>query len=428
MSYAPNIRELQKIPTKIEVRIMDNWTCQFNEFPLGEYQTRIKRLREEMEKSNLRGIIVTDSKNIRYFAGGPVTELYEDHFNTFFLIVPLDENPTLVMSRGREDTSKTSWIEDRRFWGYGESGSVMNQVEWLDLVETTINEKKMNQGKIGMELSEGFHLGMCINDFSKLKGRLDRVEIVDAGQIIWDCRLIKSCLEIQKIEKACDITCRAYEKAFEYIKPGVSEKQVCSVYYQEIFRLGATEKGFMSLYSGAGKDRMMWADATASDRIIKEGDLIMLDGGAIIDGYHADISRMGFVGKPNKTLIDQYKIAIEAHYSVIEKIKDSLPISEACKAGRNRIVKAGLGKNLVFGGGQTGHGLGLSLHEKPDLALQSDELFKEGMVVAIEPAFLSKSSWKDSDYFLILENNYVVTKDGVKNLCFTLEDKLFITG
>ena len=144
---------------------MDNWTCQFSEFPPEEYQTRIKRLREKMERSDLKGIIITDEKNIRYFAGGPITDLYEDHFSPFFLVIPLEASPVMVMPPGKDHTSKASWIEDRRFRSLPETGSVINQVEWLDLVETVMNEKKIDRGKIGMELSEGF-FSACVSTIS----------------------------------------------------------------------------------------------------------------------------------------------------------------------------------------------------------------------------------------------------------------------
>ncbi|MBM4430720.1 MAG: hypothetical protein FJ026_10295, partial [Chloroflexi bacterium] len=104
-------------------------TCRFSEFPKEEYLARYEKAVALMDKAGIDGLLVTQPLNIRYFAGGPLTQLFDDIFNFFFLLLPKDQakGPAMVMSTGREGASATSWIEDRRFWTYGETGSVMEQ-------------------------------------------------------------------------------------------------------------------------------------------------------------------------------------------------------------------------------------------------------------------------------------------------------------
>lgn len=396
----------------------------YSEFSEQEYQRRRKEASRMMEEKRIDGLLMTVEKNIRYFAGGPLTELFEDTFNYFFLVLPRDPaaEPALVMSMGREGTSKTSWISDRRFWGYGKTGSVMEQSEWISLLKETLGDKGLINGSLGMELSTGFQMGMPQAQYEELRAALPEAKIVDGSGVIWGCRIRKSAEELDCQRRACRITCASFRKALESLKPGMTEKEVASVIYETAFAAGATEKGFLAVYAG---ERIMWADAAASDNKLKKGDLLMFDGGCGVNGYCADVSRMASLGKPSDLHQRQHDAAVAAHHAACARMKASGSIADMCLAGNKAFADKSFGEHIVFGGGQTGHGLGLSLHEPPDLRVDSRDDLEEGMVLAIEPAITDKVGWNESDCFLILENNYVVTDKGCE-LLTEMPEELFI--
>jgi len=387
-------------------------TCRFSEFPKEEYLARYKKAVALMDKAGIDGLVVTQPLSIRYFAGGPLTQLFEDIFNFFFLILPRDEakGPALVMSTGREGASATSWIEDRRFWTYGETGSVMEQGAAFSLVWQTIKDKGLEEGTIGFPLGPGTRLGLSYREFETLRTGLPKARFVDSSSIVYGCRRIKSELEIEKLRRAGAITSKGFEAAFRAVRPGMTERELEGIVRGTYFQNGATMSGFLATLCGG--ERMMWPDALASDYVIRDGDLVMLDGGAEVDGYRSDMSRMAVAGKPTDEMRRLYDAAVQANDAVMDAIRAGVPIGEICQAGVRSFQDSGVGHLMVFGGGQTGHGLGLSLHEPPDLRLDSDEVLEAGMVLAIEPAITDREGWNQANAFYILEQDIVVREDG----------------
>ena len=387
-------------------------TDRFSEFPRKEYVARYEKAAALMEEAGLDGLLVTQPLNIRYFAGGPLTQLFDDIFNFFCLVLPKDQTtgPALVMSTGREGSSATSWIEDRRFWTYGETGSVMEQGAAFDLIWETLKDKGLAEGTIGVPLGSGTRLGLSYQEFETLKEGMPKARFTDSSSVVYSCRKIKSEHEIEKLRRTCSITCKGFEAGFRALRPGMIERELEGIVRGTYFQQGATMSGFLATLCGG--ERMMWPDALASDYVIREGDLVMLDGGSEIDGYRADMSRMAVVGKPTDETLRLYDAAVKANDAVMANIRSGVPIREICLAGVESFEQSGVGHLMVFGGGQTGHGLGLSLHEPPDLRVDSDEVLEAGMVLAIEPAMTDIEGWNRADAFYILEQNIVVRDDG----------------
>lgn len=391
-------------------------TSQFSEFPRQEYVARYEKAVRQMEEAGLDGLIVTQPLNIRYFAGGPLTQLFDDMYNFFCLILPRDQarGPAMVMSTGREGASATSWIKDRRFWTYGETGSVMEQGTAFSLIWDTLRDKGLTEGTIGVPLGPGTRLGLSYQEFTALREGLPEARFVDSAPITYGCRKAKSELEIERLRRACEITCRGFEAGFRALRPGLTERQLEQIVRGTYFQEGATMSGFLATLCGG--ERMMWPDALASDYVLREGDLVMLDGGAEVDGYRADMSRMALIGEPSDDTLRLYDAAARANDAVMDVIHAGVPVREICLAGVQSFHQSGVGHLMVFGGGQTGHGLGLSLHEPPDLRVDSDQLLEAGMVLAIEPAITDIRGWDQANAFYILEQNVVVREEGVELL------------
>ena len=172
--------------------------------------------------------------------------------------------------------------------------------------------------------------------------------------------------------------------------------------------------GFLAVM--AGGERMIWADALASDYVIRENDLVMLDGGCHVAGYCTDMSRMAAMGAPSDQVRRLYDVAVTANDAVTAAVRAGVRISEISLTGNKALEERGVGHLKVFGGGATGHGIGLNLKEPPDLRVDNDEVLEAGMVLAIEPAITDVPGWEVANAFLILEQDILVTEEGYELL------------
>ena len=123
----------------------------FSEFDLSEYVRRAGKARQSIAEAGLDAILLTSARLLRYFAGGPLTSLFEDTNNAFFFLLPADPqiDATLMTSSGREGACRTSWVPERRFWGYDDDASLMNQRQAMDLVADVIRQKGFDGARSG---------------------------------------------------------------------------------------------------------------------------------------------------------------------------------------------------------------------------------------------------------------------------------------
>ena len=397
----------------------------YAEFEVCEYIDRVQRAQTLMSQDGMDAMLLTCPKLLRYFAGGPLTGLFEDTFNPFFLLLPADPKieAALMMSSGREGCSQTSWVPDQRFWGYDENASLMKQDASIRTVSEVIKEKHLDNANIGTELDAGLRIGMTQSEFAGLKDLLPKVRWQSCARTAWQVAEIKSEAELARIRRAAEITNNAFALALQAAHTGMTERELAAIILKSYFEQGATDKGFLAVY--AGGERMIWADAMPSDYRFEEGDLLMLDGGCQIDGYISDVSRMASFGQPTDEDQAMYETARKANASALKTVKPGTEMRELFAAGQQPYIDAGYGDKLVFGTGQLGHGIGLSLHEYPDISSGSTNKLKPGMVIAVEPAISDKNRWVDSSKFFIVENNVIVDNQGYE-LLTTLNDELVI--
>jgi Xaa-Pro aminopeptidase len=136
-------------------------------------------------------------------------------------------------------TNTSSWIEDRWFWSYGETGSVTEQGAAFDLIWETVKDKGLAKGTIGVPLGPGTRLGLSYQEFETLREGLPKARFVESSPIVYGCRKIKSELEIEKL-RTCEITCKGFEAGFRSLRPGMTERELEGIVRGIYFREGAT--------------------------------------------------------------------------------------------------------------------------------------------------------------------------------------------
>ncbi len=175
----------------------------------------------------------------------------------------------------------------------------------------------------------------------------------------------------------------------ENIREGISEIELAAKVNAAIAVNGSDYKGirsargFAQISSGKETARGWRPCEITTNRKLQKGDIVLLELGAVADGFWADNTRLAVVGQPNDKQREIHKLILTAQQAAIDTIKPGIKMSDADKAARDIINNAGYGEYFIH---ITGHGIGWRYHEFPPLLHpENDSLFEEGMVTSVEP-------------------------------------------
>ncbi len=236
--------------------------------------------------------------------------------------------------------------------------------------------------------------------FQKVAARIPGCGLEDRSDLLVEMRMIKSPAEVRQIEAAAEATRKGIERLWKSVKPGVSERTL----HQELIRgfeeAGSTRVAFDPIV-GSGANGVI-LHYKQNDQTAKDGDILVLDCGASINGYAADITRTFPVnGRFTDEQREVYNAVLRAQDAAIKALKPGARMFEAEKATRKVLEKAGFGDHMPHG---IGHHLGLETH---DPGLYHEEL-KPGMVVTIEPGVYLP----DRGIGVRIEDDVLITKEG----------------
>lgn len=226
-------------------------------------------------------------------------------------------------------------------------------------------------------------------------------------------RAIKKKSELNSIRRAAAICDAVFEEMTGLLRPGISERDLAMEIDYAVVRRGAQSIAFPTIVSFGPNTAM--PHALPSRRLLRVGDPILMDFGAVIDGYCSDMTRVLFMGSVDNLQRRVYNTVIGAADAAQEMLRVGTPCREVDAAARQVIQKAGWGDCFVHG---TGHGVGLDIHELPTLNPSSTEVLSRGMVVTIEPGI-----YLEGQFGIRLEDLFYVD-DSPINLCAA--DKMLV--
>lgn len=218
-------------------------------------------------------------------------------------------------------------------------------------------------------------------------------------------RMIKSPEEVKKIEASQEITDAAFQHILPYIKEGVTERELALEMEFFMRKQGAEDVAF-GLIVAAGKNGSQ-CHAVPSDNTIKPGDFITMDTGALLDGYHSDMTRTVALGQVSDEQKAVYDTVLKAHLAVIDQVKPGMRCCDVDKIARDIIEKDYPG---TFGHG-LGHGVGFEIHEWPRFSKLDPTPCVEGMVITDEPGI-----YIPAKYGVRIEDMLLITADGCRSL------------
>lgn len=225
-------------------------------------------------------------------------------------------------------------------------------------------------------------------------------------KILKDLRLVKEDYEIDCVIKAQRMAEKAFDDILGFIRPGVTEMQIAAELEYRMKLAGSEMVSFETIALSGEKTSM--PHGVPGDRIIKSGDFITMDFGAVYKGYHSDMTRTIAVGSATDEMKKVYNIVLNANLAAIEKVADGVKISEVGFAARNLINQAGYGEFFTH---STGHGVGLEIHEAPTVSFKNEKNLTSGQLITIEPGI-----YLEGKFGVRIEDMVVVTKNGCNNL------------
>lgn len=342
-------------------------------FPAQEYRCRIRALQAEMARDDLHALLLTTPADV-FYTTGFLTRFWESPARPWFVVVPAAGDPVAVIPAIGAELMGRCWIKDIRTWIAPDPVD-----DGVSLLADTLTALVPASGKIGIPMGLESHLRMPIADFLRLQGRIAPRNIADGTSAVYRVREIKSEAEITKIRATCAVADGAFERVPEFVRQGVPLSQVFRDFQVALLQEGADWVSYIA--GGAGQGGYGDVISPADDRPLQAGDVLMLDTGAVREGYFCDFDRNFAIGRA----ADEVKRAHAALYAATEVALSTLRPGMLARDLHRILTEALVREGAVAGGGRLGHGLGLTLTEWPSLTpLDSTEL-REGMVLTLEP-------------------------------------------
>lgn len=249
---------------------------------------------------------------------------------------------------------------------------------------------------------------LTVTQLKNLRKALHGIKLTTVGtdKIIDTFRAVKNEAEIENICKAQRIAEAAFDHILGFIKVGVTEKEIALELDHYMLSHGADGLSFETIaISGANTSK---PHGVPTDKKIEHGDFVTMDYGAVVNGYHSDMTRTVAVGAASDEQKKIYKIVFEAQLAVLRVLKNGVKCSDADKAARDVITEAGYGEYFRH---STGHGVGIEIHEKPFVSPKSTATLRSGNVVTDEPGI-----YIPGKFGVRIEDMALITENGCKNL------------
>ena len=241
---------------------------------------------------------------------------------------------------------------------------------------------------------------LVVADLRSLENELGQ-PLLETSGIVRKVRAVKSEEEIAVLREAARLTDQAFDAALEAARPGVPETDVARRIEAFLRDHGVSPSFDIVVASGA---RSAMPHGRASGKPLREGDLITLDLGARLHGYHADMTRTVALGEPTDEAAALHEAVLVAQELALAGIRAGVSGKQADQVARDALAERGLAEAFVH---SLGHGVGLEIHEGPTLSQRSGDLLTPGMVVTVEPG-----AYFPGKHGVRIEDLVVVTVDG----------------
>jgi Xaa-Pro aminopeptidase len=318
---------------------------------------RLAALLDGLTAAHVDGLLVTSLANVRYLTG----------FSGSSALLLVSQREALLITDFRYQTQAPEEV--------GDSARVLIEPQslWTGLWQQLGQQPGVQV--LGFESAHLLH-----RDFQRLMEAGARWQWRPTLDLVETLRERKDAAEVKLIERAANVATRALERTLAEVRVGMTELQVAGVLERALRDEGSEGFPFPSIVASGSRSALPHARATSAR--VREGDLLLLDFGAEVEGYCADITRTVVVGRASDEQREIYDVVRQANEQASHSIRAGMTGRDADAIARGYIEHRGYGD--LFGHG-LGHGVGLEVHEAPRLSRTADGALAEGAVVTIEP-------------------------------------------
>jgi Xaa-Pro aminopeptidase len=315
-------------------------------------------LRSQLRERELDALLVVDLRNVRYLTGFTGS-------NAALLVHSTDEENTLLCTDGRYLTQAAEQVPD-----------LERLIERPCPPELVARAAAKGYRRVGYESHR-----VTVEELDTLRDAGD-VELVREPGLVEQLRVVKDDTEIEALRMACAAADRALADLIEHggLRAGRTEREVARELEGRMLDHGAAGPSFESIVATGANSAVPHHRPT--DAVLRAGDLVKLDFGALVDGYHSDMTRTFVIGPPADWQRDLYDLVATAQAAGRAALQVDAHVRDVDAAARGVVENAGRGDEFLHG---LGHGVGLEIHEAPALAKTGEGRLSAGMAVTVEP-------------------------------------------
>lgn len=257
---------------------------------------------------------------------------------------------------------------------------------------------------------------MNLSRYMKLRDTLKSFNLIIAGNLINEPRMVKDDDELKLLRRAEQIGDEAFSHILTILKPGITESEISLELEFFMKRQGASKLSFDTIVASGPNSSMPHAQVT--DRVIQNGDFVTMDFGCVYKGYCSDMTRTVAIGEPTDEMKKVYQVVLDANLRAMDGIRSGVICSDIDSLARDYIKEHGYGE--YFGHG-LGHGVGLYIHEEPRFSPKCHVVTKENMTITDEPGI-----YLPGRFGVRIEDLVLVKKDGCEKLSKSPKELIII--
>jgi Xaa-Pro dipeptidase len=357
----------------------------------AERLARIEKARRLMRENGIGAVFLEHGSSMLYYTGvrWGLSE------RPFGVVIPAQGELAWITPGFEEERAREliKFSTDIRVWQEDESPYA--------LIARILRDRGVATGKIGIEERVRFFIADGIHRAAP------QAELVLADPVTAGCRMFKSPAEIALMQHANDVTIAAYKATFPSLRPGMTQGEMSTLIAAAITRLGGVSGGALCLFGVSSA----FPHGTTRPAALKEGDIVLIDGGCSIDGYSADITRTTVLGKPTQRQRDVWDLELRAQNAAFAAAQVGATCESVDAAARKVITDAGFGPDYKVPGlpHRTGHGIGIDGHEWTNFVRGNTTRLQPGMCFSDEPTIVIYG-----EFGVRLEDCLYITENGPK--------------
>lgn len=352
---------------------------------------RLERLRAVMQAHGIAATVLVPGSNLNYVSGiGFTTKL-----RLACLIVPAQGTPTLIVPTMEQGRARAAATIDLEVLGWDDGPGPQAAVT------RALQQHGLTAAAIAVE-----HVVMRVFELRAIEQAAPQARISNADPLLAELRMHKDAAELAAMYKAIAVAETTLASTIAAIRPGMTELAVAAMWEQAI-RAAGSEPSF-DIAVGAGPHGAS-PHHTNGERPLQAGDLVVIDGGAIVDGYVSDITRTIAIGEPSARARLVYDTVLAANQAGrLAAAQPGATGDSVDRAARAVIEQAGFGEFFIH---RTGHGLGVDIHEQPFMVGGDTNPINPGMTFTVEPGI-----YLPGEFGVRIEDMVVRTADGADTM------------